>query len=143
MVMVKKMPSINNKFSKFLLIVTVVLTLCSARVFAQKEKQPVYPQVTAVITAKYKGVVPGPIEEQPGIERGVGIIVSGLRYALTDTTSVVGITGEPITMNALPIPCEAIITYQPIKRNNPNVIKIILKNVIAGATTAWTVERPR
>ena len=141
--MVKKMPRINNKFSKFLLIVTVILILCSARAFAQEEKQPVYPQVTAVITATYKGVVPSSIEGRPGLERGVNIIASGMRYALTDTTSVVGIEGEPITMNILPVPCEAIIIYQPIKKNNPNVIEIILKNVIAGATTGWTVEGPR
>ena len=140
--MVKKMPRIINTFSRFLLIVTFILILCSARAFPQEEKQPVYPQVAAVITAKYKGVVPTSIEGQP-VERGVNIIASGMRYALTDGTSVVGIEGEPMTMNRLPVPCEAIIIYQPINKNNPNVIQIILKNVVAGATTAWTVEEPR
>lgn len=141
--MVKKMPSINMKLLKFLLTVTIISILCPAMAFSQEEKKPVYPQVNAVITAKYKGIVPSSIEELPGHERGINIIASGKRYALIDTTSVVGMEGEPMTMNKLPVPCEAIIFYQPINKNNPNVIEIILKHVIAGATAAWTVEGPR
>jgi hypothetical protein len=134
------MPNINNRF---LFVVIVLVVLWSAGAFAQEEKQPFYPQAVAVITAKYKGVVAGSTEGEPGLQRGVNIIASGVRYGLTDTTNVVGTDGEPITLDKLPVPCEAIIIYQSIRKNNSNVIEIRVKNVTAGATTAWTAEGPR
>ena len=70
------------------------------------------------------------------------IIASKKLFRITTKTEVFGPNGKEITMRELPVPCEAKVQYQPVKYDEPRVLKIVVKNIFPGASTDWSTPMP-
>ena len=70
------------------------------------------------------------------------IIASKKLFRITTKTEVFGPNGKEITMRELPVPCEAKVQYQPVKYDEPRVLKIVVKNIFPGASTGWSTPLP-
>ena len=65
------------------------------------------------------------------------ILTSEQRFLITEQTKILDSNGKEMTIRDLPVPCKAKILYQPLTNNDPNVLKIIISQVLPGASTAW------
>jgi len=70
------------------------------------------------------------------------IIASKKLFQITAKTKLFDPNGKEITMRELPVPCEAKIQYQPVKYDDPTVLKIVVKNIFPGASTDWSTPLP-
>ena len=65
------------------------------------------------------------------------ILTSEQRFLITEQTKILDSNGKEMTIRDLPVPCKAKILYQPLTNNDPNVLKIIISQVLPRASTAW------
>ena len=68
------------------------------------------------------------------------IIVAERHFIITESTTIMDINGKEIQLNDLPIPCEAKIQYRLRMDQDPVTLKIIIKRVLPGSSTAWTSQ---
>lgn len=64
-------------------------------------------------------------------------------YFIVGETKVLDAAGKEITMDALPVPCEAEITYQPLKRYRKNALTITVKTILPNASPKWSDPLPQ
>ena len=94
--------------------------------------------ITTTIQSKVRGPLPAaePNQKEAAGIRSVDIVTGSGRFHITSATEVVK-GGNLISMDDLAVPCEARIVYQPLRRNDPNALKIEVKKILAGATKKW------
>ena len=143
------METIMRRFKiRFLLMLSVVLLQWSVFPLVSYGAEPMEDEgksTSTVITQKRRGpVLTG---EQgyplPDSKRNMVLVTSTGRYRITASTEVLGTAGQTISMDELPVPCEAWIVYQPLKRNDPNALRVEVKRILAGATKAWPESQPQ
>jgi len=116
-----------------LLLFAVCVGVEPAVVQAQTEQA-----ITTTIQSKIRGPLPmaEPGQKEVSGVRAVDIVTEAGRFHITSGTKVV--RGKKlISMDDLAVPCEARIVYQPLRRNDPNALKIEVKKILAGATKKW------
>jgi hypothetical protein len=101
--------------------------------------------VSAEITQKMQRILV--LDESPEIEvtetRALqSIVASGAIYNIIKETAVYIGDKEQITMDNLPVPCKATITYQPLRNNARNAIRIDILKIYPGASIHWTPPAP-
>ncbi len=65
------------------------------------------------------------------------IIAAERHFIVTESTTILDVDGKEIQLSDLPIPCEAKIEYRLIMDQDPVILKIIIKRVLPGSSTAW------
>lgn len=65
-----------------------------------------------------------------------------MRYTVTKLTKIFDSSGNAMTIADLPVPCRAKIYSQPQEYNDPIATKIIITEIMPGATTDWYVPLP-
>ena len=70
------------------------------------------------------------------------IIASKKRFLLSPRTRIFDKTGEEMDIAELPVPCKAIIEYQPFSYRDPIALKIVVREIFPDATTDWTMPSP-
>lgn len=63
-------------------------------------------------------------------------------FLITGATKFFDINGEEISLGDLPVPCKAQIFYEPVKNSDPHALKIIIKEILPGANTAFLPPLP-
>ena len=66
------------------------------------------------------------------------VLASNMRFLITAQTRVFNHHGQEISIRALPVPCNAKVTYQPKRNSDPEALGIVVTQVLPGATTEWT-----
>ena len=64
------------------------------------------------------------------------------RYAIASGTEILDRAGNALTLKALPVPCEAEVTYKPYEYGDDFVLKIVLRKVMPGASSNWSQPMP-
>jgi hypothetical protein len=70
------------------------------------------------------------------------IIAAKKRFRITAMTKIFGINGGEITIGELPVPCEAKVQYHPVTYGDPKTLKIVVTDVLPGASTNWSTPMP-
>ncbi len=70
------------------------------------------------------------------------IIASRKRFRITAQTKIVDRNGKEITIGDLLVPCQAKIQYHPVKYDDPKALKIVVKDILPGASTSWSTPLP-
>ncbi len=65
------------------------------------------------------------------------IIAAERHFIVTETATILDVDGKEIQLSDLPIPCEAKIEYRLRMDQDPVILKIIIKRVLPGSSTAW------
>ncbi len=65
-----------------------------------------------------------------------------MRYTVTQLTKIFDSSGKAMTIADLPVPCRAKIYSQPQVNNDQIATKIIITEIMPGATTDWYVPMP-
>ena len=65
-----------------------------------------------------------------------------MRYTVTQLTKIFDSSGNEMTIADLPVPCRAKIYSQPQVYNDQIAVKIIITEIMPGATTDWYVPMP-
>jgi hypothetical protein len=65
-----------------------------------------------------------------------------MRYTVTRLTKIFDSSGNAMTIVDLPVPCRAKIYSQPQVHNDQIATKIIITEIMPGATTGWYVPMP-
>ena len=68
------------------------------------------------------------------------IIAAERHFIVTESTTILDIDGKEIQLSNLPVPCEAEIEYSLRMDQDPVILKIIIKRVLPGSSTAWTSQ---
>ncbi|MBU0730212.1 MAG: hypothetical protein KKA70_10755 [Proteobacteria bacterium] len=71
------------------------------------------------------------------------IVADGRRYYITAKTELISNSGSRLSMESLPVPCKALIHYQPLQNNDPNAVKIVVQSVNQGASILWETPGPQ
>lgn len=137
------MKSMHRGFPAILVGVALLFLLgvgtCPATAQEQEEKN-----ITTTIERKIRG--PQPVAE-PGLKdkggRTMIIITAAGRFNITSATEVVDKDGKMSSMDDLRVPCEALIVYQPLRRNDPNALRVEVKKVLPGAKSSWAAPQPQ
>ena len=98
--------------------------------------------MNAVIQKKEKAHKGPRMREGVDARTQVSVLINGSRYAVLPEATVVDSRGQAMTMDSLPVPCEATITYEPEKLADPGILRIELRRVLPGATAAWPPALP-
>ena len=64
------------------------------------------------------------------------------RFAITLETEIIDRSGKVFTLQSLPVPCEAEVTYRPYKYGDDYALKIVIRKVMPGASTNWSQPMP-
>lgn len=75
--------------------------------------------------------------------RNMTLDTSAGPYYIIDETKVLDAAGKESTMDALPVPCEAEITYQPLKGHRKNALQIAVKSILPKASPKWSDPLPQ
>lgn len=71
------------------------------------------------------------------------IVASKKFYRVTRETEVFDSTGAKLTLKALPVPCRAKVRYLPSRLGMmPEALRIVVTEVLPGATTQWKMPPP-
>jgi hypothetical protein len=134
--MVITMGYIKKEFPALVTMVVVLLVFWSMPACGAERNGPESKEIT--IQNKTKAAVAPDEPGQKGQQRFEMTIYTdeGPFYILSDTT-VINKSGKMISMDNLPTPCKARITYQPLRRNSGNALKIEITEILKGASTAW------
>jgi hypothetical protein len=71
------------------------------------------------------------------------IFASKQFYRVTRETEVFDAEGKQLSLQALPVPCRAKVRYVPARAGQmPEALRIVITEVLQGATTAWKMPAP-
>lgn len=138
--MVITMGYTKKEFPALFTLITALLVLWSVSAYSAGLKDPESTEVT--LKSKIKITVAADEAGQQEQKKVYIQIITdkGRFYILPDTTVSKG--GKMISMEKLPVPCKARITYQPLRRNSGNALKIEITAVLKGASTEWSQPAP-
>lgn len=136
--MVIIMVNIKKGFPALLTLVVSLLVLWSVQAYGAELSGPESKEIT--IQSKMKMAVASGEPGQHGQKSYEMTIYTNSEgfYILSDTT-VINTRGKTISMEQLPVPCKARVTYQPLRRNRGNALKIEITAVLKGASTNWYI----
>lgn len=86
---------------------------------------------------------PEPGTKEQATRRAMEIYTSSGPYSIIDGTQVTDANGKIISMDALPVPCEAEIVYQPLRSYRRNALEIHVKNILPKASKKWSDPIPQ
>ncbi len=122
-------------------LVIVLVILCYPVAGFSQEVQP---SETTTIERK---ILVNMVSSEPGekeqTRRSMTLLTPLGPYYIIDETKVLDAAGKEITMDALPVPCEAEITYQPLKRYGKNALQIAVKSLLPKASQKWSDPLPQ
>jgi hypothetical protein len=72
----------------------------------------------------------------------VDILANKGRFFVTPTTVIVDEDGVPIALKDFLVPCKAVVYYESKKMRDSKAVKIEVKEVLLGASKAWTPGAP-
>lgn len=98
--------------------------------------------MTAVIQMKVKRTKAARIHEEVSPRDRMAILIGGSRFAVLPEAKVVDSKGHELTMDSLPVPCEASIVFHPEQFADPGVLRIEVLKVLPTAKTAWPLAVP-
>ncbi len=139
-----KKTGLKGKFLfTILFIVAVSMLLCSAVSLAGEKLNINEKSIHALINKKIRGplLLPEGREKQVRVSRKMTILASEQRFNIIEETEIL-MGGNKISMDDLPVPCKALIIYQPLRKNNANILQIKVLKVLAGATGRWPDQQP-
>ena len=70
------------------------------------------------------------------------IVASKKRFEIMRETRILDRNGREISIQNLPVPCQAQVDYETFSYTDPIAIKIRIKKVFPGATTDWVDALP-
>lgn len=71
------------------------------------------------------------------------LVTSSGPYNIIEETKVEDAAGKEISMDSLPVPCQAEITYQPLRNYQKNALEIAVKTNLPKASTKWSAPLPQ
>ncbi|MEA3548203.1 MAG: hypothetical protein U9R66_11140 [Thermodesulfobacteriota bacterium] len=140
---VKKTGLKGEFLSVILFIVAVSVLCCSALSLANERLQISEKSTLTVINNKIRGplLLSEGGEKQDRVSRKMTILTSEQRFNIIEETEVL-MGDKEISMDNLPVPCQAQIIFQPLRKNNANVLQIKVLKLLAGASTRWPEQQP-
>lgn len=140
---VKKIGLKGELLSVILFIVAFSVLCCSAASLANERLQINEKSALTVINKKIRGplLLSEGGEKQDLVSRKMTILASEQRFNIIEETEVL-MGDKKISMDDLPVPCQAQIIFQPLRKHNANVLQINVLKVLAGASTRWPVQQP-
>jgi len=115
--------------------------LCSSPALLQAEEE--HRELTTIerkIRVSVQRAEPGS-NEPPGW--AMLLVTSSGPYDIIEETKVEDAAGKEISMDSLPVPCQAEITYQPLRNYQKNALKIAVKTILPKASTKWSAPLPQ
>ncbi len=77
-------------------------------------------------------------------ERNTIITSDGKRFLITDSTKTFDVKGrQMVEANNVPVPCKAVIYYQPTMNGDPVALKIVVRRIIPVPSTSLPPTTPQ
>ena len=73
---------------------------------------------------------------------GKAIMIAGQRHEVTESTIILDLNGQGLSLCDLPVPCEAEVDYRLRKNQDPICVSIKIRRVPEGATSLIIVDDP-